>query len=62
LADPELDPELASLALGAMGARFAYIMFCGRLPHAANVDALAATVTRIWVKTLGLTRPPDRPE
>jgi AcrR family transcriptional regulator len=59
MADPQLDPELASLALGAMGSRFAYTVFCGELPHQADFDGLVATVARLWVNGLKLAAPAE---
>jgi AcrR family transcriptional regulator len=63
MADPELDPELTSLALGAMGSRFAYTVFCGQLPYQGDFEALVATVTRMWVNGIKLAPPTaaDRP-
>ena len=56
LADPALDPELASLALSAMVSRSAYVAFAvGRKP--VNVGRLAATLTRLWVNGLGIPGP-----
>ena len=57
LADPALDPDLASLALSTMVSRSAYAVFAmGRQP--VSVGELAATLTRLWANTLGL--PGDR--
>jgi AcrR family transcriptional regulator len=51
LADPELDADLASLALSSMISRSAYVAFVvGRAP--ADVGRLAATLTRMWVSAL----------
>ena len=54
LADPDLDPDLASLALSTMVSRSAYVAFVlGRAPGGhADVGALAATLTRMWVSAL----------
>src|SRR6266851_1036593 len=53
LADPALDPDLASLALSTMVSRSAYAAFAmGRPP--ASVKRLAATLTRLWANALGL--------
>lgn len=54
LADPELDPDLASLALGAMASRFAYTVFCGELAAGADLEGLVSTLTRLWVNGIGL--------
>jgi AcrR family transcriptional regulator len=57
LADPDLDPDLASLALSTMVSRSAYAVFAvGRQP--VSVGELAATLTRLWANALGL--PGDR--
>jgi len=57
LADPGLDPDLASLALSTMVSRSAYAVFVmGRQP--AGGGELAATLTRLWANALGL--PGDR--
>jgi hypothetical protein len=54
LADPDLDPDLASLALSVMVSRSAYVAFVvGRKP--VEVARLAATLTRLWVSGLRLT-------
>jgi AcrR family transcriptional regulator len=53
LADPGLDPDLASLALSTMVSRSAYATFVLGDP-AADVEPLAATLTRLWVNALGL--------
>jgi len=56
LADPALDPELASLALSAMVSRSAYVTLAvGRKP--VDVGRLAATLTRLWVNGLGIPGP-----
>jgi AcrR family transcriptional regulator len=57
LADPALDPGLASLALSTMVSRSAYVAFAlGREP--AGLQALADTLTRLWVNALRLTPDP----
>jgi AcrR family transcriptional regulator len=57
LADPGLDPDLASLALSNMVSRSAYAAFAiGRQP--VSVGELAVTLTRLWANALGL--PGDR--
>jgi AcrR family transcriptional regulator len=57
LADPALDPDLASLALSTMVSRSAYVAFAlGREP--AGLEALADTLTRLWANALRLTSPP----
>jgi hypothetical protein len=51
LADPDLDPDLASLALSTMVSRSAYAAFVLGTPP-ADVEQLAATLTRLWVNGL----------
>jgi len=53
LADPALDPDLASLALSTMVSHSAYAAFAvDRRP--VSVERLAATLTRLWANALGL--------
>jgi len=57
LADPELDADLASLALSSMMSRSAYVaLVLDRAPGVpgvpTDVDRLAATLTRLWVSAL----------
>lgn len=54
LADPDLDPDLTALSLGAMGTRVAYTVFCGELSYREDLEALVQTLTRIWVSSLKL--------
>jgi AcrR family transcriptional regulator len=54
LADPELDPDLASLALSTMVSRSAYFAFVAA-PGSVDSARLAATLTRLWISGL---RPP----
>jgi AcrR family transcriptional regulator len=56
LADPELDPELTSLALSTMVSRSAYAAFVLGDPAAA-LEPLAATLTRLWVNALHMGAP-----
>jgi AcrR family transcriptional regulator len=51
LADPDLDPDLTSLALSTMVSRSAYVTFVLG-PPPADVEPLAATLTRLWVNAL----------
>jgi AcrR family transcriptional regulator len=51
LADPELDPDLASFALSAMVSRLAYSVFAIEV-FDADLDALVRTATRLWVSAL----------
>jgi AcrR family transcriptional regulator len=57
LADPELDPELAALALSVMVSRTAYAVLAVGLCD-ADLAALAATVTRLWLNGLRVPGPP----
>jgi AcrR family transcriptional regulator len=52
LADPGLDPDLASLALSTMVSRSAYAAFAVGRPS-VSVEQLAETLTRLWVNALG---------
>jgi AcrR family transcriptional regulator len=51
LADPDLDPDLASLALSTMVSRSAYAAFVLGTAS-ADIEPLAATLTRLWVNGL----------
>jgi hypothetical protein len=51
LADPGLDPDLAALALSVMVSRSAYAVLAVGLRD-ADLPALAATVTRLWLNGL----------
>jgi AcrR family transcriptional regulator len=51
VADPELDPDLTSLALSTMVSRSAYAAFVLGDPP-ADIEPLAATLTRLWVNAL----------
>lgn len=55
LADPELDPELASNALSSMVSRVAYTTFVvgDRVP----IEKLVSNLTRIWANALRLDPP-----
>ena len=52
-ADPDLDPELASLALSTLVSRSAYAAFVLGDPP-VDIEPLAATLTRLWVNALGM--------
>jgi AcrR family transcriptional regulator len=54
LADPALDPDLASLALSNMVSRSAYVAFVVR-NKPVDIDRLAATLTRLWTSALRLS-------
>ena len=54
-ADPDLDPDLASLALSTMVSRSAYAAFVLGAPS-ADVEQLAVTLTRLWVNGLRIVR------
>jgi AcrR family transcriptional regulator len=53
LADPGLDPDLAAQALGAMVSRMAYFRYVQGF-GTATPEALANTLTRLWVNALGI--------
>jgi AcrR family transcriptional regulator len=53
LADAELDPEIAALAISSMVSRTAYAAFVwGRDRGATDFDAVLRTVTRLWLNAL----------
>ena len=54
LADPELDPSTAAMALSGMVSRLAGDAF---LFGITDIDPLVDTATRLWTNALGLTRP-----
>ena len=56
VADPDLDPELTSLALSTMVSRSAYVAFVLEAPP-ADIEPLAATLTRLWVNALCIETP-----
>lgn len=58
-ADAAIDPELASLALGSMVARFAELWLIQGWGD-YDVDHVADQVTRLWANALGLKPPPAR--
>ena len=53
LADPELDAELAALALSAMVSRMAYLRYVQGFGN-ASAESLARTLTQLWVGALGI--------
>ena len=53
LADPELDPGLAALALSSMVSRTAYLHYVLGFGN-ASAEALSKTLTRLWVGALGI--------
>lgn len=55
LADRDVDPELAAMALSGMVARLAYDVFVIGGPE--TVDDVVTTATRLWTNALGLTQP-----
>jgi AcrR family transcriptional regulator len=57
VADQDLDPELAALALSVMVSRSAYAVFAVGICD-ADVAALAATVTRLWLNGLQVAGEP----
>jgi len=50
LADPELDAEIAALAISSMVSRTAYAAFVWQ--DKADFDAVLRTVTRLWLNAL----------
>lgn len=61
LADPELDPQLASMGLSGMVSRLASESFRTGSED-ADIDTLVRTATALWTNALGMTsRPPRAP-
>jgi AcrR family transcriptional regulator len=54
LADPELDPQLAAQAMGAMVSRMAYLRYVQGF-GTASAESLVQTLTRLWVNALGIS-------
>jgi hypothetical protein len=52
VADPDLDPEFAGVALGAMVSRFAYIWFAGKEPY--DFDRAVEQLTILWCNAIGM--------
>lgn len=53
LADPDLDPDLAALAISTMVSRTAYVAFAlGR--KRIDFERLVGTLTRLWTNALGI--------
>ncbi|WP_051461629.1 TetR/AcrR family transcriptional regulator [Tomitella biformata] len=61
LADPELDPTLASRALSSMVDQVAYSVFVVDRASKVGLEDLVHTVTRIWANGLRMTTP-DKPK
>jgi AcrR family transcriptional regulator len=57
-ADPDVDPELASLALGSMVARFAELWLVESW-GTFDLDEVAEQLTRLWANAIGLHERPD---
>jgi AcrR family transcriptional regulator len=55
-ADPELDPELAALALSSMVSRMAYLRYVQGFSD-ASAASLTRTLTRLWTNALGIAPP-----
>ena len=55
-ADPDVDPELAALALGSMVARFAELWLVERW-GTYDLDTVADQITRLWANAIGLQEP-----
>jgi len=60
-ADPELDPAIAALALGAMVARFAELWVVGHW-GTFDLDTAAEQLTRLWANAIGLQAPKAKPK
>ena len=54
-ADPDVDPEIAALALGSMVARFAELWLVDRWGD-YDLDTVADQVTLLWANAIGLKR------
>jgi hypothetical protein len=54
LADPDLDPEIASAALGAMSSRFPEMWLVQGAVH-CSMDKAVDQLTRLFVNALGLS-------
>ncbi|WP_139980310.1 TetR/AcrR family transcriptional regulator [Nocardioides litoris] len=54
VADPDLDPTFAAVALGAMVSRFAYIWFAGREPH--DFEDAVTQLTVLWCNAIRIPR------
>jgi AcrR family transcriptional regulator len=52
-ADPDVDPELAALALGSMVARFAELWLVEQW-GTYDFDTVAEQITRLWANAIGL--------
>lgn len=59
LADPKLDPRLASMGLSGMVSRLASESFHTG-DEDADIDTLVRTATTLWTNALGMTSPPPR--
>ena len=57
IADPDLDAELVAIALSTMVSRTAYTRYVLGLGN-ASTEALAATLTRLWIGALGIDSQP----
>ena len=55
LADPDIDPRYAAIAINNMVRGFALTMF-GTPSHGLEVDAAATTLTRLWANSIGIAR------
>lgn len=52
VADPDLDPAFAAVALGAMVSRFAYIWFAGKEDY--DFDDAVSQLTVLWCNAMGM--------
>ena len=55
-ASTDIDPEIASLALGSMVARFAELWFVEQWGD-YDLEEAAVQVTRLWANAIGLAEP-----
>jgi AcrR family transcriptional regulator len=56
-ADPDIDPQIAAVALGSMVARFSELWLVEGW-GTYQLDAAAAQLTRLWTNAIGLREPP----
>ncbi len=58
-ADPEVDPTIAAVALGAMVARFAELWLVEQWAK-FDFDEAVEQMTRLWANAIGLREPPKK--
>jgi AcrR family transcriptional regulator len=59
VADPEVDPKIAAVALGSMVARFAELWLVEGWED-FDFDRAVTQLTRLWANAIGLSEPPRR--